>query len=214
MAKTETGADKLRALNACAEAVEWIGERTPARAWADCERGDWLLWICGKMLGKPGWPTRQELVLAACACAETAHKYWVKKYPDDNRPMVAIQTARQWANGKSNITAVKAAADDAYAYAAAWRADAASYAADAAADAASAAAFADAASAADATAAAWRADAAAAAAAYAADAAAAAYAAAWRAAAAAYAASSARKKSRLETAQLVRSMLTPNFKGK
>jgi hypothetical protein len=123
---------------------------------------------------------RQDLVLAACACARLALPYVAVGEP---RPLRAIETAERWARGegaslvdvRTAAYAARAAAADA-AYAADAAADAAAYAADAAADAAYAAIFAARAAAADA---AYAADAAADAAAYAADAAAdAAYAAA------------------------------------
>ena len=36
--------DKLKTLNACAEAVEWAcTQRSPSAAWHNCKRGDWML---------------------------------------------------------------------------------------------------------------------------------------------------------------------------
>jgi len=143
-------------LDACGEAQQWSRGKSLATVWATCERGDWLLWLCGRMVDKKGWPTRQQLVLAACACAEPALKY-VKTGED--WPHIAIATAIRWANGKATIKEVRDAAnaanaadaaDAAAAYAAAYAAYSA-YAADAAdaADyAANAAAYADAADAA------------------------------------------------------------------
>ena len=84
----------LRSLHACEEARTWAKGKTLAEIWEQCERGDWLLWLCGRMCGTDGWPTRQELVLAACDCAERALKY-VKK--GEVRPRIAIETARKWA---------------------------------------------------------------------------------------------------------------------
>jgi hypothetical protein len=111
----------LRSLHACKEALTWAKGKTLAEIWEQCERGDWLLWLCGRMCGKDGWHTRQELVLAACVCAEKALKY-VKKGAD--RPRIAIETARRWARGEATIAEVRTAAADA--------ADAADAAADAA----------------------------------------------------------------------------------
>jgi hypothetical protein len=120
------------------EIVTWaLNYKTLTKAWNDCIRGDWMFWLCCLMCGKDGWPTRQELVLAACACAETAPKY-VRK-PEIHTLQIeaarrAIETARKWANGEATIAAVNAAADDAYiahAYAAAAAAYSASYPNDA-----------------------------------------------------------------------------------
>jgi hypothetical protein len=139
-----TLAKTLREMNACSDAVIWVKDRNLTTAWNECERADWMLWLCGRMVGKEGWPTRQKLVLAACDCAETAKQYWRK---GDKRPANAIKTARAWARGKATIKKVRNAY--AAAYAAAADADAAAaYAAAAYAYAAAAAAYAYAAAAA------------------------------------------------------------------
>ena len=138
-------------LNACSEAREWASGKSLAVVWKTCKRGDWLLWLCGKMADKPNWPTRKEVVLAACDCAELALKYVPK---GEERPRKCLETVRAWAAGNATIhevrTARAAAYDAAYAFYAAaayaaYVADAAdAAAADAAADAAYAAAAADA----------------------------------------------------------------------
>jgi len=103
--------------------------------------------------GSSGWPTRQKVVLAACACAETALKF-VKA--GEVRPAKAIEVARAWARGEATLAQVRDAADAAFAaygYAAAYSAAhsyaaaAADHAAAAAADAADDAAYAAAAAA-------------------------------------------------------------------
>ena len=65
----------MRSLKACEEARVWANGKTLAEIWEQCERGDWMLWLCGNMADKDGWPTRKELVLAACSCAERALQY-------------------------------------------------------------------------------------------------------------------------------------------
>ena len=145
--------DEFLKLNPCREAVEWLEDYTDMeKAWNECERGDWLLWLVGKLSGKPGCEGRKKLVLCTCECARLALPH-VKK--GDTRPLKAIETAEQWARNENGVTisdvnaaadaaetaavAADAAADAAAAYAAA--ADAA-YAAAYAADAAEAAAVA------------------------------------------------------------------------
>jgi len=123
-------------LGACSEAVEWVGDKSPAVAWKTCKRGDWMLWLCGKLSGEPGGKGRKKLVLAACACARLSLKY-VRK--GEKRPLVAIQTAEAWAKGKRGVTIEQVLT--------------AAYAANAAATAAAYAAYADDAAYADATAA-------------------------------------------------------------
>ena len=124
----------LKDQGACREAVRWAKGKSFHVVWTTCERGDWLLWLCGKMVDQRGWPTRKQLVLAACACAETALRY---VNPGEDRPRLAIETARAWTRGQLSIEDVKRAADAAYAasvaadaaYAAAYAATYATYAA-------------------------------------------------------------------------------------
>ena len=148
--------DLLRRQNACTEARDFASGKTLSEAWAACDRADWMLWLCGRMAGETGWPTRQELVLAACACAETVLPLFEKKYPNDDRPRKAIEAARGWARGAEVVATVRSAAAAAYAAAAAayaaYAAAAAAYAAYAAYAAAAAAYAADAAYAASAAA--------------------------------------------------------------
>jgi len=86
--------------DACQSAMNWLGDRDSARMWAECERPDWLLWWAGQVV------SRQELVLAACDCAETALRY----VPEgEDRPRLAIETARRWARGEATVKEVDAA---------------------------------------------------------------------------------------------------------
>jgi hypothetical protein len=107
---------QLSRIGACQVAVEWAGEyKTLQEAWAACDRGDWMLWLCGKMVGKEGWPTHQAIVLAACDCAELALPSYEQRYPADPRVRVCLAITRQWAAGNAAIEAVKVAGCAAYA---------------------------------------------------------------------------------------------------
>ena len=109
----------LRFLSACSESEEWAGSRTPQEAWEACPRGDWLLWLAGKLE-----IDRKLLVLAACDCARLALPF----VPEgEQRPLKAIETAEAWTRGEASLEEVKAAADAARAsanaaYAAAYTA--------------------------------------------------------------------------------------------
>jgi len=153
--------------HACREAVTWTKGKSFSEAWSSCTRPDWLLWLAGRMANEKGWWTRQQVVLAACACAESVLYIFEGRYPEDKRPRKAIETARLWAEGKATLEEVKnaAASADAAAYASAAAsadaaasayasadADAAAYASAAAAYASAAAAYASAAAAAAASA--------------------------------------------------------------
>jgi hypothetical protein len=140
----------LESLNACSDEIAWARNYDSLdKAWDACERPEHLLWLCGRMADKPGWPTRKDIVLAACDCAEQV-LHLVK--PGEDRPRKAIEAARTWVRGEIGIDEVRAyaaaaadadaaaCADAAYAaacvIAAADAASASAYAASAAADAA------------------------------------------------------------------------------
>ena len=137
--------DKLNKLNACEGALEWLETQDSwEKAWRDCERGDWSIWLVGRLSGPPESKSRKKLVYVACQCARLALPYVPK---GEGRPLKAIETAEAYVKGDATLDDVRtdaaAAADAAYA-AAADAAAAAAAAADAAyaADAAAAAAYA------------------------------------------------------------------------
>lgn len=145
----KTLADRLSAMRACPESVQWARDYTDdAVAWRECQRGDWMLWLLGQID-----VDRKRLVLATCGCARLS----LYLAPDgEDRPRIAIETAEAWARGDGpTLDDVRRSASAADAAAAtyedaAYAAYAASYAAYAAASAAYAASAAHAASAYDA----------------------------------------------------------------
>ncbi len=140
---------RIAHLHPCGKAVEWFdAQPSVVAAWRSCQRGDWMLWLLGRLSGEPGSKGRKRLVLAACECARLALPHVPA---GEERPRKAIETAEAWARGEDTTLAdVRAAAAASYAAAAASAAAsaAAAYAADAASAAAYAAYAADAASAA------------------------------------------------------------------
>ena len=57
---------QLKQLNACWDAVEWfVEQKTPAQAWRDCTRPDWLLWYAGRVSGNTG-SDAQETASVVC----------------------------------------------------------------------------------------------------------------------------------------------------
>jgi len=127
----------IRRMGACRDALVWLEDYDSlAVTWEKCERGDWMLWLLGKLSGEPESDSRKKLVLASCQCARLALPY-VKL--GDERPLKAIETTEAWARGEGKVTLadVRNAADAAYAYAAAaaYANAAAAYANDAAYDA-------------------------------------------------------------------------------
>jgi hypothetical protein len=100
--------DELRHMRACPDSTSWARDyQTAQAAWDACERGDWMLWWAARRDVR-----RQDLVLAACACARLAlpHARGVAAG-------LAIATAERWARGDERVTldelrAVAAAARD------------------------------------------------------------------------------------------------------
>jgi hypothetical protein len=123
--------DALTELHACCSAVTWCRTHPDlATAWATCTRGDWMLWLAGRTGTR-----REDIVLAACACAREALVY-VRNGED--RPRLCLETTEAWARGEATISQVRAAraAAAAASYAAAAAAAASYAASSAAADAA------------------------------------------------------------------------------
>jgi len=102
--------DLLVKLAARKEILEWARGKPLDQAWEECERADWMLWLCERMIGNEGWPTRQQIVLVACDCAEIALGAWEKRYPKNPDLCKALEVTRAWAKGKATLEEVRHAA--------------------------------------------------------------------------------------------------------
>ena len=101
---------QLRQMGACSEGIALVRQHaTPEAWWAASERGDHMLWLAAR-----AGVRRQDVVLAACACARLALPYVT---PGETRPLRAIETAERWARGEPGATLddVRTAAAAAYA---------------------------------------------------------------------------------------------------
>jgi len=104
----------LLKLGATCEGFEWAADKPLQEAWETCHRGDWMLWAAEKVS-----VDRKLLVAAACDCAELALPYVPS---DEDRPRIAIETARKWLRGEATLEEVRAAAYASSAYDAAYAA--------------------------------------------------------------------------------------------
>ena len=97
--------DQLVEMNACREAIEWVGDRDLVTAWMTCQRADWMLWLAARLL-----PDDPRVILAVCACARTALQYVPA---GEERPRLAIEAAERYATNPSadNMNAASAASD-------------------------------------------------------------------------------------------------------
>jgi hypothetical protein len=96
----------LYELRACSETRKWAKGKDLKTVWDTCERGDWLLWLAGRMADKPGWATRKAIVSAACDCAELAIPY---VQAGEARPAGCIRVVRAWVRGEATIEQVREA---------------------------------------------------------------------------------------------------------
>ena len=94
IAKLETACREAR------EAIEWAEQYDGLQeAWTQCERGDWMLWLVGRMAKSKR--DRQQLALAACACARLALPYVPV---GETHPLHAIEITERWARGEVGVT--------------------------------------------------------------------------------------------------------------
>jgi len=77
---------------------------------------DKIMEVCG--LEDTLWALRivlesadRDIRLFACECAERVLPLYETKYPNDNRPRQAIETARRFANGQATLAGLAAARD-------------------------------------------------------------------------------------------------------
>jgi hypothetical protein len=96
--------DALIKLGACGGAVAWFADRpTPQAAWNEVMRGDWMLWLCGRLSGEVGSRARKKLVLCVCECARLA-----LPHTEDARVLACIETAERYVRGKATLAEVRA----------------------------------------------------------------------------------------------------------
>src|SRR3990172_7863694 len=94
---------KIENLGPCAEALHWLRtQSSPEAAWKGCERGDWMLWLVGKLSGPPDSDSRKLVVTAAVECTR-----FVLPYSDDKRVLVCIKTTERYLAGKATLSEVR-----------------------------------------------------------------------------------------------------------
>jgi hypothetical protein len=124
--------DKIAQIGACETAIDWLKAQnhpTLQAAWDVCDRGDWMLWVVGKVDHSEPWSKeRKPLVLCACDCARTS-----LPYTKDPHVRVCIETIEAWCRGEATKDQVELAAagasDASDASDAAWAASDAAWAA-------------------------------------------------------------------------------------
>jgi len=129
----------LRLLGPCGDGLAFAESyKSLSAAWKACERGEWLLWLVGRVDKSEPWSDeRKPLVACACECARDS----CELMPQASRD--ALEIIEKWARGEATKDVAARAAEAAGAAGAAWAARAAEAARAARASGAAGAAVAD-----------------------------------------------------------------------
>jgi len=80
--------------------------KSPQQAWEECKCADTMLWTCGKMVGKPGWPTHKQIISTMIKCARLSLHFI---HDGEERPRLAIEAAEAWVENPTEENRIKAA---------------------------------------------------------------------------------------------------------
>ena len=111
-------ARRLALLEACPEAIEWVGRKKAQSAWDKCERGDWMMWLIQRCEIKDGSPEHKSVIRCSIDFAKLSLPEW-EKYSSTREPHLAIEAAERFVNewsqeaGSAARAAVYSAADSA-----------------------------------------------------------------------------------------------------
>lgn len=94
----------LKEIEACKEAIEWVGYKTLEQAWNECERGDWMLWLAYKKN-----VDHRKLTLAKARCAKLVY-HLIK----DERSRNAADVAERYGLGEATRDELDRASNAAY----------------------------------------------------------------------------------------------------
>jgi len=108
--------EKLKELNACDEAVEWVHKRGLYKAWKECERGDWMLWYISRNKKELGLEDMRIITKAKAKCASL-----VRHLMQDARSKKALDIAIKFGEGIATREELNAA--ESYAAAAYYSAE-------------------------------------------------------------------------------------------
>lgn len=59
---------------ACPEGVEGTKGKSWKQVWETCDRPDWLFWFLDHMIGKNGWPTKENICTVLSFCIAQMEK--------------------------------------------------------------------------------------------------------------------------------------------
>lgn len=92
--------EQLTALDACRDAIKWASAfPTLQAAWDACERGDWMLWLVGRL--DTSEPYSDERKPLARCCLEVALQAW-EQMPKAGRDCIELH--ERWCAGEALAT--------------------------------------------------------------------------------------------------------------
>ena len=83
--------EKLKQINACDEAISWASGKDFKTAWAECPRGDWMLWL----MKKGNICDLRTITFAKAECANL-----VRHLMKDGRSIAALDAAFAFSRGE------------------------------------------------------------------------------------------------------------------
>jgi len=104
--------DFLKAIGACEKARAWARNKTFKEAYTECKRGDWLLWLYGKLCSD--FSTHPKEVRKRVLIAGLTVNL-VRDKMTDERSVAAVDAAIAFGNGEIGIDSLNKAANAAYA---------------------------------------------------------------------------------------------------
>jgi hypothetical protein len=104
---------KLKQMNACPQALTYLKRQgSYQKAWKRCDRGDWMLWLLGKVLDEENKTEFRKLTLAKARCAKLVADLTNNKYSKK-----AIEVAEDFGLGEATREELDSAAAKAFVYA-------------------------------------------------------------------------------------------------
>lgn len=91
---------------ACGPSLTWLAGRDLATAWAECGRGDWMLWLAAR-----AGVDRRMVVAACCACVRPLLLPRIPAFSGQQLARYATETVERWCRGEASIDEVRAARD-------------------------------------------------------------------------------------------------------
>jgi hypothetical protein len=87
----------LRQHYACANSLEWLGSRDLAACWAECQRGEWMLWLLERL--RCDRATLRRIACAIVRRTPLADGRTVWDLLTDPRRRAAVEVAERYADG-------------------------------------------------------------------------------------------------------------------